>query len=92
MIRHAQLQCRQPIDPASEMFNHEYEIGFLAIFVSKSRGRVIGFDRAEPSFTTRQHIKKAMVEALRRKDVTYYTRIRGLPDFVRAVSQFYFKN
>ncbi len=72
-----------------EVIEHEYEIGFLASLGAKYSGKTIGFDIAEPSFNTPAHIKKAMVDALKRKDATHYTRIRGLPEFVTAVSKFY---
>ncbi|MCL5066782.1 MAG: hypothetical protein M1368_00320, partial [Thaumarchaeota archaeon] len=69
-----------------EVIEHEYEIGFLASLGRKYSGKTIGFDIAEPSFDTPLRIKKAMIAALKRKDATHYTRIKGLPEFVSAVS------
>lgn len=74
-----------------EVMGHEYEIGFLSSLGMRYKGKVISFDVADPSFDTPAHIKNALVSALKRKDATHYTRIRGLPQFVRAVSEFYSK-
>ena len=70
---------------------HVYEIGELQNLASRSKKKIIGLDVADPSNDTPVHIKKAMVRALSRPGATHYSRIRGLPEFVETVSQFYSK-
>jgi aminotransferase len=71
------------------IIQHEYEIGALMTLGAKIKGEPLTFDVADPSIDTPSHIKKAMIEALCRPDATHYTRIRGLPEFVTSVSEFY---
>ncbi len=68
---------------------HEYEIDTLMGLGARAKGDLISFDVADPSSDTPAHVKKAMVEALKRSDATHYSRIRGLPEFVESVSNFY---
>lgn len=69
--------------------DHEYEIGTLMALGAAIKGKPLTFDVADPSIDTPTHIKKAMLDALKRADATHYTRIRGLPEFVNSVSEFY---
>ena len=70
---------------------HDYEIGAMRSLRAKIKSEPLNFSTADPTIDTPAHIKRAMVEALRRPDAAHYTRIRGLPDFVNAVSEFYGK-
>lgn len=56
---------------------------------SKFKGNLIGFDIADPTSDPPVHVMKAMIRALNRPDASHYTRIRGLPDFVNEVANFY---
>jgi aminotransferase len=71
------------------ILKHVYEIGELQNLASKTKRKLIALDVADPSNETPEHIKKAMIRALARPGATHYTRIRGLPEFVQSVSEFY---
>ncbi|MDA4128839.1 MAG: pyridoxal phosphate-dependent aminotransferase [Thaumarchaeota archaeon] len=69
--------------------DHDYEIATIRTLQAKIKSEPLNFATADPVIDTPPHIKKAMIEALRRPDASHYARIRGLPEFVTAVSEFY---
>ena len=71
------------------ILKHQYEIGDLAKLGEKAGSKLIGLDVADPYIDTPKYIKEAMKRALSKRDSTHYTRIRGLPDFVESVAEFY---
>jgi aminotransferase len=73
-----------------EIREHEYEIGNLARLGAQARKKLIALDIADPYLDTPRFIKHEMYRVLNnKKDSTHYSRIRGLPDFVKSVSNFY---
>ncbi len=74
---------------SQRIIKHAYEIGELQHLASKTKKKLISLDVADPSNETPGHVKRAMIRALSRPDATHYTRIRGLPQFVQSVSEFY---
>ncbi|MGI0072115.1 MAG: pyridoxal phosphate-dependent aminotransferase [Thermoplasmata archaeon] len=70
--------------------HHDYAISVLAGLARRRPGGVIGLDIAEPDLEIAPVVKRALVHAIRRiPGANRYSRIRGLPAFVRAVAKYY---
>jgi len=77
---------------SSRVLELDYEIGNLAALGLRAGRNLISLDVADPYLDTPGYIKAEMHRALGRKDSGHYTRIRGLPEFVKSVSEFYSTN
>ena len=73
------------------VLDDEYSVGLLAELGAKVKKRsFLSFDVADPDLDTPESVKRALIYVMRnRKDLMHYTRIRGVPEFVESVAEFY---